>query len=313
MTDEHDQISHSFNLGALSGHIQFALAIAIEIILCRSDSVPSSAASIFRRVISVLMGLLFGLSLIAAQKEPSAAGDMASLSGKGTDQTGPVVKDVEVVLTTASGVRLEIVVNDEGVYSVSGIYPGTYTLTISAANFADRIIDNIKLTAGGKLTMDATLKPASSQPAVALSAAGQTEQGSAPLSQISPHAGQKIAGDKGAIRGTATDPTGAVVPDAKAALTSVTGEKLETPVNDKGTYSFTGLAPGTYTLIVSAPNFADMSFDNIVLAAGLELTLDASLAPASAKKEEIKGESGGAGQVETETSSVSGTITQKEA
>ena len=121
----------------------------------------------------------------------------------------------------------------------------------------------------------------------------------------------KTAADKGAINGTVTDQTQAVVAGAKALLTNDAGEKLEAQVNDKGVYFFTGLKPGTYTLTVTAPNFAPKAFDNITLTAGLELTLDASLEPASAK-EEVNVESSGVGAVETETSSVSGTITQKE-
>lgn len=120
------------------------------------------------------------------------------------------------------------------------------------------------------------------------------------------------AADLGAITGTATDQTQAVVADAKATLTNAAGEKLETQVNDKGVYSFTGLKPGLYTLTVTAPNFAAKIFDNITLTAGLELTLDAALEPAHAKAEEVNVESGGVGTVETQTAEVSGTITQKE-
>ena len=176
-------------------------------------------------------------------------------------------------------------------------------VTVSAVNFADLVFDNVTLAPGRKLTLDATLKPPSAKPAVEPSGAEQVDQSAAP-------AAKTIAGDKGAITGTVTDQTGAVVVDAKAVLTSAAGAKLETQVNEKGAYSFSGLEPGTYTLMVTATNFADMPFDNVMVTAGLELTLDASLAPAS-KKTEVNVESGGVGQVETETSSVSGTITTK--
>src|SRR5580658_3257590 len=273
-------------------------------------SVPCSAAVVLPRVISVLMLVFLGWSLSAGQENPQEqakmAADKGAISGKVTDQTGAVVRDARAVLASDTGAKLAIPVNDKGVFSVTGLYPGTYTLTVSAANFADVVFDNINLKPGRGLTLDATMKPASARPAVEAEPVGQ---GAAPLSAGNV---QKSAGDKGAIRGTASDQTGAVVPNAKAVLTSAAGEQLETQVNDKGTYSFTGLNPGTYTLVVSAPNFADMPFDNITLTAGLELTLDAALMPASAKKEEVNVEGGGVGQVETETSSVSGTITQKE-
>jgi Carboxypeptidase regulatory-like domain len=121
----------------------------------------------------------------------------------------------------------------------------------------------------------------------------------------------KAGPDTAAISGTVTDQTQAVVSDAVASLVNGSGEKRETPVNEKGAYSFTGLKPGTYTLTITAANFAVKTFDNITVTAGLELTLDASLEPASAKTE-VNVESGGLEKVETETATVSGTITQKE-
>jgi hypothetical protein len=121
----------------------------------------------------------------------------------------------------------------------------------------------------------------------------------------------KAADDKGAIRGTVIDQTQAVVAGAKVALTSAAGDKFETVTDDKGTYSFTGLKPGTYTLTITAENFATKTFDNIALTPGLEVPLDASLDPAGAKTE-VNVQSGNSGQVETETAAVSGTITQKE-
>src|SRR6202162_180395 len=113
------------------------------------------------------------------------------------------------------------------------------------------------------------------------------------------------------VNGTVTDQTQAVVTGAKVVLTNSTGGKFASQVNEKGAYSFTHLQPGTYTLTVSAPNFSNKVFDNINVTAGLELTLDATLEPASAKTE-VNVEAGNVGKVETESASVSGTITQKE-
>ncbi len=274
------------------------------------------APSGFSRVISVLTLVFLGWSLSAAQEQPKTATDKASVSGKVTAQTGAAVRDAKVVLTGAGGARLGIPVNDQGVYSITGLYPGTYTLTVSGTNFADVVFEGLALTPGKNLTLDATLQPASAQPAVEAGGAQAVEAGGEPsggqAGAPSGSTGQKIAGDKGAIKGMVSDQTGAVVTDAKAVLTSAAGARVETPVNEKGAYSFTGLEPGTYKLVVTAPNFADMPFDNVTVTAGLELTLDAPLVPAKAKAEEVNVEAGGVGTVETESSSVSGTITQKE-
>lgn len=121
----------------------------------------------------------------------------------------------------------------------------------------------------------------------------------------------KTPGHNSAINGTVTDQTGAVVTGAKLLLKNQSGEQLETVTNDKGAYSFTGLNWGSYTLTVTAPNFAAKSFENILLTALPELTLNATLEPAS-EKTEVNVGSGGAGQVETETASVSGTISEQQ-
>ncbi len=243
---------------------------------------------------------------VAQEQAPQQLGantGKATITGIVTDQSGAVIRDAHVVLTSEYGARLGIEVNDSGQYSITGLFPGTYSLTISAPGLADSVFTGFTLTPGKKLTLDATMKPAPAQP---VAEAGSSEQGESAASS------QKIAGDKSAIKGTVADPTGAVVVDAKAVLTSASGEKLESHVNARGVYSFTGLKPGTYTLTVSGPNFGDQVFDNLTLTAGVEQTLDASLAPARAKSEEVNVESSGVGRVETENATVSGTIQQKE-
>jgi Carboxypeptidase regulatory-like domain len=256
------------------------------------------------RIFGVLALVFLGLSLSAAQAQPKVNTDRGSFTGKVTNQTGSVVRDAKVVVTSALGASLVIPVNDNGIYSVTGLYPGIYTLTVSMGNFADVVFDNVTLMPGQRLTLDAVFNPAT-QSTVKSGGAELIQQG------VPSPAAKKTAGDKAAVSGTATDQSQAVITGAKALLTNAAGEKAETQVDDKGAYSFSGLNPGTYTLTVTAPNFAAKSFDNITLTAGVELTLDASLEPASAKTE-VNVESGGVGTVETETASVSGTITQKE-
>lgn len=121
------------------------------------------------RLISVLVLLLVGLAFSVAQEQP----ETAAIHGKVTDRTGAAVRDGKAVLASAAGARLAIPVNDKGVYSVTGLLPGTYTLTVSAASFADRVFANFTLTPGKMLTLDATLEPASAKPAVEAEGGGR--------------------------------------------------------------------------------------------------------------------------------------------
>src|SRR5882724_4794166 len=58
------------------------------------------------------------------------------------------------------------------------------------------------------------------------------------------------------LRGTVTDETGAIIPQAKVTLSGPGGLVKTTTAGDDGTYSFAGLAPGNYTVQASAPDLA---------------------------------------------------------
>lgn len=124
-------------------------------------------------------------------------------------------------------------------------------------------------------------------------------------------AGGPQANNKASIHGVVTDQTQAVVVGANVVLTNTAGFKAEVHTNDKGEYSFDGLDAGTFTIAITAQNFAVKTLDYINVTAGLELTMDAQLEPASSKTE-VNVESSSVGKVETESASVSGTITEKE-
>jgi hypothetical protein len=90
-------------------------------------------------------------------------------------------------------------------------------------------------------------------------------------------AAAQLAGT-GAISGTITDPTGAVVSGATVTATDVaTNVKTVRTTTGAGDYNITPLAPGTYTVSVTAPGFQQLVQENIVVDAlatvGLPLKL----------------------------------------
>lgn len=80
-----------------------------------------------------------------------------------------------------------------------------------------------------------------------------------------PGAGAQIAG-QGAISGTVTDPSGAVIPGAKitaiATGTGVTTVKISTGT---GYYVVSPLLPGIYTVVVSAPGFQNFKQEKVTV------------------------------------------------
>src|SRR5437870_5039811 len=70
----------------------------------------------------------------------------------------------------------------------------------------------------------------------------------------------------GAISGSATDSTGAVVPGTIVAATNEeTGFRRETTVGAAGEYSIVGLQPGTYTILAEQKGFKKFSMKGLRL------------------------------------------------
>ena len=94
---------------------------------------------------------------------------------------------------------------------------------------------------------------------------------------VSGHLGFAQA-NPGVIRGTVTDPTGAVIPGATVNITLPDGHTLGTVTSDaSGAYQSRNLAPGTYIVIVTAKGFASSASKAITVTAGQSRHFDVKL------------------------------------
>ncbi len=242
------------------------------------------------------MMLLLVASASLSQESSKVDPTKGSISGKVTDPSHAAIAGVKISLNYAGLATLVIESDANGKYSVE-LVPGPYNMTVSAPNVGEKQFANINLTGGKKLTINVELEPTQTKNEVPAAAATEHPQ--------------KTELGRASITGTVTDSSGAVVVGAKATLGNPTGVKVDAQSDGKGVYSFANIAPGTYTLTVTAPNFAPKVFDNMALTPGLELTLEVPLEPSS-EKTEVNVESTNVGKVETETATVSGTITEQE-
>lgn len=96
------------------------------------------------------------------------------------------------------------------------------------------------------------------------------------------------------LRGQVTDETGAVVPGAKVTLSSAAGPARAATTSSDGTYVFTGLDAGSYTVEVTAPDLTLPQPAKITLKAGTQ-TLSLQLKVASLKQQLTVHESGAPG------------------
>lgn len=113
--------------------------------------------------------------------------------------------------------------------------------------------------------------------------------------------------DLGTIRGTVTESSGAVVPNASVSVIDTsTGATRQTKTNGEGEYQVFGLRSGTYKVSVTAPGFATQQIDNIPLRGSSVVGINASLKVSSAEeKVEV---TIGAPPINTEDSTISSTI-----
>lgn len=84
----------------------------------------------------------------------------------------------------------------------------------------------------------------------------------------------------GALQGTVTDQTGAVIPGATVALTNLATQAHQTAnTGNTGFYNFRELPPGTYAVVVTANGFQKQTFSEVAVSGEEARGLDVKLTP----------------------------------
>lgn len=113
------------------------------------------------------------------------------------------------------------------------------------------------------------------------------------------------------LTGSVTDPSGAFVPDAELTATNTgTGLIQKATSTGGGTYAFTALPPGRYTVDISKPGFATDSEVNVVLTVGQSATLNVRLTTGDAQQTITV--TGGADLINTTTAEIGQVITESQ-
>lgn len=99
-------------------------------------------------------------SMVAALAATGNAQFTASIGGTVKDAAGASVSGVNVTITNAeTGKSQQTVTGDEGFFRVSGLPPGTYTVTADASGFKKKVIENLVVhaeeTQGVTITLEA--------------------------------------------------------------------------------------------------------------------------------------------------------------
>ena len=124
----------------------------------------------FSRIVCAFALTLLGISFCAGQEPAKQGSDKGLISGTVTDQSQAVIAGAKAVLTNAAGVKLESQSDEKGLYIFSNLKPDTYTLTITVPAFSVKTFDNIGLSAGLELALDAQMEPAAEKTEVNVNA-----------------------------------------------------------------------------------------------------------------------------------------------
>jgi len=120
------------------------------------------------------------------------------------------------------------------------------------------------------------------------------------------------AGETGSIIGTVTDPSGAVVPNAKVTVTNTgNGSVRNATSSANGFYTVTNLQPGPYQVTIEAPGF-NTEKQAIQVAVGSRNTLDSKLKVAQSGTTVEVNASAEAVQVNTVNQQLSETVTARQ-
>ena len=108
-----------------------------------------------------LLVLAAGFVLISAAVMAQTGGQGA-ISGTVTDGTGALVPNAVVVAhNNATGVETKRTASSDGLYSISPIIPGTYTVTVTAGGFSTFKQENLVVDALSNVGLNVTLKTGS--------------------------------------------------------------------------------------------------------------------------------------------------------
>jgi hypothetical protein len=297
--------------------------------------------------VCVCVLILATTSLLGQDKsvpETAAQDTRAAVTGTVSDQAGAGVAGAMVTMDNGKGSSPSVTTDSQGLYAITDLAAGSYTISVRLHG-ATIFQASVSLSPGQVLTMSVAGAPVAQSGQSSPAAAGQASPPAAPGGNTAlPASGEQPAGGPPpvptatapvqaappaesattpqvvsapgtfsgpGIGGQVTDQTGAVLVGATVEIRNASGLVQTAVSDDKGNYAVRELPAGSYNIKVTMKGFKPFEADGVAVAAGQSLPLDALLEPA-AEQTEVNVSGQGVGQVETETSQVSGTITEKE-
>jgi len=143
-------------------------------------------------------------------------------------QEGAVISNARVTVKNQdTGLTRTTTTDDGGRYRLSGLPPGTYTITCEVSGFQTWKSTSVRLGVGASMTLDIDLG-------------------------VQPIVSEPVMGE---IRGTVLENNGKPVAGARVEIKTGDEYSYHEKTDSEGAYSRAGLTPGLYTIYVEADGF----------------------------------------------------------
>jgi Carboxypeptidase regulatory-like domain len=110
------------------------------------------------RARSMRAGVLTAVSLFILAQPASAQTDRGTITGQVADQSGAIIAGASVkAVHVATNFERTVTTSKEGSYTIPQLPVGGYVVIVTAANFQTTTLENIEVTAGGTVRVDAQL------------------------------------------------------------------------------------------------------------------------------------------------------------
>lgn len=105
-----------------------------------------------------ILASLSVLTIILFCQFSGQAQTTGAIAGTILDSNGAVVPNATINVKGQSGQNFTAVSNDNGIYRVSGVAVGLYSVTITSSGFKKSVVSNVKVDIGTPSTVDVTLE-----------------------------------------------------------------------------------------------------------------------------------------------------------
>ena len=122
-----------------------------------------SGGSLSNPLRRALWGILFTFCVLFATTQPGFGQASSGVTGTVTDSSGALIPGAAVTVTNINtGQTAKTTTGSAGTYSTTGLLPGRYTITVTAAGFSKAVKNEVNVEVSTEATIDVTLNAGSS-------------------------------------------------------------------------------------------------------------------------------------------------------